>query len=139
MSRCQCPPGRTASGERCACRLKMKRILRVDLVDRGASVDRDDPEPGDGSRILIAKRDGGDAMTITSVTADTFGQRFIGKSAPRPSAGDAREAESLVLKLAEELVDRSRTDITVEAAVAKVLSSTTGGLLYAISCAGRGA
>jgi hypothetical protein len=138
MSRCQCPPGRTASGAPCACRLKMKRILRVDLVDRGASVDRDDPERGDGARILIAKREG-DAMTIRDVHAEVFAQRFVGKSAPRPSAGDAREAESLVLKLAEELVDRSRTDITVEAAVAKVLSSTTGGLLYAISCAGRGA
>jgi hypothetical protein len=135
MSRCQCPPGRTASGERCACRLHMKRILRVDLVDRGAAVDRDDPEHGEGSRILIAKRGG--AMTIRDVNAQVFAERFIGKAAPRASARDAREAEALVLKMAEELVDRSRTELTREQAVAKVLSTPTGALLYAVAAAGR--
>jgi hypothetical protein len=134
MSRCQCPPGRTASGEPCACRLKLKRITRVDLVDRGASYD---PISDEGAKVLIAKRHGGDAMTIREVNAEVFAQRFVGKSAPRASAHDAREAEALVLKMAEELCDRSRTELTREQAVAKVLSTPTGALLYAVAAAGR--
>jgi hypothetical protein len=134
MSRCQCPPGRTASGEPCACRLKLKRITRIDLVDRGASYD---PISDEGAKVLIAKRHGGDAMTIREVNAEVFAQRFVGKAAPRASARDAREAEALVLKMAEELVDRYPTDLTREQAVTKILSTSTGAVLYAISCAGR--
>jgi hypothetical protein len=135
--RCQCPPGRTASGEPCACRLKLRKLTRIDLVDRGAGVDRDDPEYGDGSRVLIAKRDGGGDMTIREVQADVLVQKFVGKAAPRPTIRDAKEAEQLVLTMAEQLVEKSRVELSVEQAVAKVLSSATGAMLYAVSCAGR--
>jgi hypothetical protein len=133
-SRCQCPPGRTASGERCACKLRLSKITRVDLVDRPASFD---PISGEGSAVLIAKGGGAAMMTVQDVNARVFVEKVMRPSAPRPTVHDAREAEALVVQMAEALVWKSQVDLTREQAVARVLSTEVGRSLYAVSCAGR--
>jgi hypothetical protein len=69
--------------------------------------------------------------------AEHFCKRFQGADAPRPRANDAMEAERLVQELAEALILKARPEITPEAAITKVLSTSVGQLLYQVATTGR--
>jgi hypothetical protein len=114
----------------------------VDAVDRGASVDRDDPEHGDGSRILIAKRAGGSPMNHSGLhsalsQANAFVAKFAGPTAETPTVSDALEAEQLVESLAGELILKAQPAVAPETAVAKILNTSVGKILYSVSSLGR--
>jgi hypothetical protein len=117
----------------------MKRITRVDLVDRPASYD---PVSGEGSAVVILKRAGGPAMNHSGLhsalsRANSFVAKFAGPDAERPTVSDALEAEQLVESLAGELVLKAQPAMAPETAVAKLLNTSVGKLLYQVATLGR--
>jgi hypothetical protein len=69
--------------------------------------------------------------------ANAFVAKFAGPDAETPTVSDALEAEQLVESLASELIMKSQPAIAPESAMAKVLNTSVGKILYQVSWLGR--